>query len=135
MDAGQVTAWVAGYESAWRSPGTEALSRLFAADASYSQAPYDEPVRGLAAITTMWEAEREGPDEVFAMTSGVVAVDGDTAVVRVEVWYGQPVQQQFRDLWVVRFGDDGRCTAFEEWPFWPSQQAAPPPPPADRAAD
>jgi hypothetical protein len=51
------------------------------------------------------------------MTSEVVAVDGDTAVVRVEVWYGDPVQQEFRDLWVIRFAADGRCAAFEEWWF------------------
>ena len=32
------------------------------------------------------------------MTSDVVAADGDTAVVRVEVGYGDPVHQEFRDL-------------------------------------
>ena len=26
-----------------------------------------------------------------------------------------------RDLWVLRLGDDGRCSWFEEWPFWPEQ--------------
>jgi hypothetical protein len=25
------------------------------------------------------------------------------------------------DLWVLRFDDAGRCTAFEEWPFAPGQ--------------
>jgi hypothetical protein len=67
----------------------------------------------------MWEAERDGPGEVFRMTSEVIAVDGDTAVVRVEVGYGNPVRQEYRDLWVLRFADDGRCAWFEEWPFWP----------------
>jgi hypothetical protein len=51
----------------------------------------------------MWEAERDGPDEAFRMTSEVVAADGDTAVVRVQVSYGDPVRQEFRDLWIVRF--------------------------------
>jgi hypothetical protein len=111
--------WVAGYERAWRSPGTAALAGLFTADATYQQGPYDEQVAGLAAIGRMWEAERAGPDEVFRMTSEVVAVDGDTAVVRMEVLYGDPVQQEFRDLWVIRFAADGRCAAFEEWPFSP----------------
>lgn len=114
-----VAAWVAAYERAWRSAGTGALAGLFAPDATYRQGPYDEPVTGLPAIARMWEAERAGPTEVFHMTSEVVAVDGDTAVVRVEVWYGDPVQQEFRDLWVIRFAADGRCAAFEEWPFAP----------------
>jgi SnoaL-like domain len=117
----QVRDWVRAYEHAWRAPGTGALAEIFAADARYQQGPYDEPVIGLAAIGDMWEAEREGPGEVFRMTSDVVAADGDTAVVRVEVGYGDPVHQEFRDLWIVRFAADGRCASFEEWPFWPEQ--------------
>ncbi|MFG2099247.1 hypothetical protein ACGFJ5_01450 [Micromonospora echinaurantiaca] len=72
----------------------------------------------------MWEAERAGPDEVFRMTSEIVAVDGDTAVVRLEVRYGDPVHQEYRDLWIMRFAEDGRCGSFEEWPFWPAQPTA-----------
>ncbi len=108
------------YERAWRTPGTDALAELFTEDASYSQGPYREPVRGLAAIAAMWEAERDGPDEVFTMAGEVVAVDGDTGVVRVEVRYGEPVRE-YRDLWIVRFADDGRCRQFEEWPYAPDR--------------
>jgi SnoaL-like protein len=116
-----VAGWVAAYERAWRAPGTGALAEIFTGDATYRQGPYDEPVTGLPAIARMWEAERDGPDEVFRMTSDVIAVDGDTAVVRVEVSYGEPVWQEYRDLWVLRFASDGRCSWFEEWPFWPEQ--------------
>jgi ketosteroid isomerase-like protein len=119
MDRDQVTAWVAAYERAWRTPGTDALAEIFAEDARYSQGPYREPVLGLAAIAAMWEDERDGPDEVFRMSSEVVAVDRDTAVVRVEVAYGDPVVQEYRDLWVMRFDSDGRCVSYEEWPFAP----------------
>ena len=122
----QVTDWVAAYERAWRAPGTGALAGLFTADAVYRLSPYDDPVVGLPAIGRMWEAERDGPAEVFAMTSDIVAVDGDTAVVRLEVHYGEPVHQEFRDLWVIRFAGDGRCVSFEEWPFWPGQFDAAP---------
>jgi hypothetical protein len=55
------------------------------------------------------------------MTSEVLAVDGTTAVARVEVWYGDPGEQEYRDLWVMRFDADGLCESFEEWPFWPEQ--------------
>ena len=117
----QVTDWVAAYERAWRSPGASALAGIFTPDATYRQGPYDEPITGLPAIAVMWEAERDGPDEVFRMTSDVIAVDGDAAVVRVEVRYGDPVHQEYRDLWVLRFADDAHCAWFEEWPFWPGQ--------------
>jgi ketosteroid isomerase-like protein len=119
MDRDHVTSWVAAYEDAWRAPGTEALARIFAADAIYRQGPYDEPAVGLPAIARMWEAERDGPGEAFRMTTEIVAADGDTAVVRAEVRYGDRVTRQWRDLWIIRFGPDGLCASFEEWPFAP----------------
>ena len=125
MDCEHVADWIAGYESAWRSAGTDALARLFTEDATYSMGPYEETRRGLAEIGELWEAERQGPDEGFTMTSELVAVDGDTAVARVEVAYAQP-SREYRDLWVMRFAGDGRCRAFEEWPFWPERTVVPP---------
>jgi uncharacterized protein (TIGR02246 family) len=119
VDRGQLETWIATYERAWRTPGTETLAELFAPDASYSTGPYEEPHRGLEAIAAMWERERETPDENFEMRSEVVAVDGDTGVARVGVRYGAPRAQEYRDLWIIRLGDGGRCVEFEEWPFSP----------------
>jgi ketosteroid isomerase-like protein len=114
-----VSRWLAGYEAAWRTAGAESLAALFTADATYLQSPYAQPVTGLDAIGRMWEEEREGPDEVFTLTAGILAVDGETAVIRAEVRYGDPPRQEYRDLWVIRLAEDGRCTWFEEWPYWP----------------
>ena len=110
--------WIARYERAWRTAGTEPLRELFTEDATYRMSPYEEAHVGLTAIAEMWEAEREGADEEFSMTSEVVAVEGETAVVRLEVHYRD---REYRDLWVIQFADDGRAKAFEEWPYWPGQ--------------
>jgi ketosteroid isomerase-like protein len=118
----RVEAWVAAYERAWRTAGTELLRELFSEDAVYRMSPYEDPATGLAEIAGLWEREREGPDEPFEIGREVVAVDGDTAVVRVEVQYGGPDRLQYRDLWIIRFAADGRCREFEEWPFWPGQE-------------
>jgi hypothetical protein len=59
------------------------------------------------------------------MAREILAVDGATAVVRVSVDYGgegTTPAQRWRDLWIIRFDDDGRCAAFEEWPFAPGQR-------------
>jgi ketosteroid isomerase-like protein len=120
-DRARVRQWVADYETAWRAPGTEGLAEIFTDEASYLRSPYMEPVVGLDAISRMWDQERDGPDEVFTLATEIVAVDGGTAVVRAEVRYGDPVHQEYRDLWVMRLGDDGRCSWFEEWPFWPER--------------
>ena len=116
-----VTRWVDFYEAAWRTAGTEPLAALFTPDAGYRMSPYEGLVTGLPAIAELWEAEREGPDEGFAMEHEIVAVDGDTAVVRVEVRYDRP-PGEYVDLWLIRFAPDGRCAAFEEWPYWPGQE-------------
>ena len=118
MDRAQFADWVARYESAWRSPGTEALAGLFTPDATYSTAPYETTHRGLEAIARMWEAERPAGEE-FKISTEIVAVEGDTGVARIEVRYHRPREQEYRDLWIVRLDDSGRCYHFEEWPFWP----------------
>jgi hypothetical protein len=77
---------------------------------------------GLAALSEFWEAERDGPDEGFNLRSEVVAVDGSVAVVRLSVDYADADAGRWRDLWVLRFDGDGRCSEFEEWPFAPGQR-------------
>jgi len=121
MDRQALENWVARYERAWRSPGTASLLELFTPDISYLPSPWADPHEGLDAVERFWEAERDGPDEEFEMSSEVVAVDGPVAVVRVFVDYGAPGHSRWRDLWVMRFADDGRCSSFEEWPFAPRQ--------------
>jgi ketosteroid isomerase-like protein len=114
-----VQRWVAGYELAWRTPGTDGLAALFTPDATYLHSPYEEPIVGIHAISKMWDDDCDGPDEVFTLSREIVAVEGDTAVVQAEVRYGEPIRQEYRDLWLIRFDVDGRCSQFEEWPYWP----------------
>ena len=113
--------WIADYETAWRTGGTAPLGRLFTEDATYQAAPFDEPLAGVEAIARFWENEREGPDEVFTLTSEIVAAEGNTAVPRLEIVYGHPPQRTYRDLWIITLSSDGRCRHFEEWPFHPGQ--------------
>ena len=120
-DRVKVSRWLADYEAAWRAPGTGGLAEIFTDDAAYLPSPYDEPVVGLDAIRRMWDQERDGPEEVFTLTTDILAVDGTTAVVRAEVRYGDPLRQEYRDLWVILLRDDGRCSWFEEWPYWPGR--------------
>lgn len=120
-DRAAVGRWLADYETAWRTPGREMLAGLFTEDASYLVSPYEDALAGLDAIGRMWDEERESPDEIFTLATEILAVEGPIAVVRAEVHYGYPVRQEYRDLWVLRLGEDGRCSHFEEWPFWPGQ--------------
>ncbi|HSU35703.1 MAG TPA: hypothetical protein VLJ88_08585 [Propionibacteriaceae bacterium] len=49
-------------------------------------------------------------------------VEGDTAVARVGVPYGEPVRLEYRDRWLLSFADDGRVREFEEWAYWPASR-------------
>jgi ketosteroid isomerase-like protein len=121
MSREEVESWIRRYERAWRTAGTEALRDLFTENATYLLSPYQDPVVGLEEIAAMWERERAGPNEEFEMKSDVFAVDGDRAVVRVEVRYADPVRpEEFRDIWLLRFEGD-RCAHFEEWAYWPDK--------------
>ena len=116
--------WVARYEAAWRTAGTQPLAGLFTEVATYRPAPFEEPLRGLRAIEAFWEAERDGPEEAFALSWEPVAIQDPVGVARVEVTYDGPPPRRYRDLWIVTLGADGRASAFEEWPSFPGQERA-----------
>jgi hypothetical protein len=122
VDRAQLADWIAAYERAWRTPGTEGLAGLFAPNARYRMGPYEPWAEGLEAIAELWERERRGPDEAFEMSAEIVAVQGDAGVARVEVSYGEPRPAEYRDLWLVRLDGEGRCLEFEEWAFSPGQR-------------
>ena len=119
MDRSGVERWLADYERLWRTPGVDHLGELFTADAAYRASPYESALTG-DALAQFWDAERVSADEAFDMRSDIVALDGNTAVVRVEVDY-LTTGNRWRDLWIIEFADDGRCRGFEEWPFAPDR--------------
>jgi hypothetical protein len=126
VQRGELARWIGDYERAWRTPGTAPLEQLFTSDATYLAAPFESPIQGRPAIASFWEVEREGPDESFSMAWEPVAVENNVGVARVEVRYGNPTTRIYRDLWIVTLNQDGLCTAFEEWPFFPGQPRAAP---------
>ncbi len=123
MTRDEVMLWVEAYESAWRAEDRAAVERLFTPTARYLRSPYAEPLDGHAAIQRFWVDEDED-GRVFTMSAVPVAVEGTDAVIRVHVDYGDPVHQEYRDLWVLGFADDGRVEHFEEWAYWPERPYA-----------
>jgi len=118
MNRDDVMRWVAGYERAWRASDLSEVARLFTETARYRRSPYDDPLVGHGAIQEFWTAD-EG--RTFTVSAEPVAVEDRDAVVRLEVRYGDPVVQEYRDLWVLRFAADGRVEDFEEWAYWPGK--------------
>jgi hypothetical protein len=120
MTRDEVMLWVDAYERAWRAGDRDAIEQLFTPSARYLRSPYAEPLDGHAAIQDFWVDDDED-GTIFAMEAGPVVADGTDAVVRVKIDYGAPVRQEYVDLWVLRFADDGRVEHFEEWAYWPDK--------------
>jgi len=118
MDRARVMEWVGGYERAWRDGDVGAVERLFTEEARYRRSPYEKSEVGHEAIRAFW---REDQGQSFTVTAEPVAVEGRDAVVRLEVHYGAPDHHEYRDLWVLRFAEDGRVEDFEEWAYWPGR--------------
>lgn len=110
--------WVGEYERAWRTGDVGAVARLFTDEARYRTSPYSESKVGHAEIGAFW---LDDAGRTFTVTAQPVAVEGQDAVVRLEVRYREPVTQEYRDLWVLRFAPDGRVEDFEEWAYWPGK--------------
>lgn len=110
--------WVAEYERAWRAGDTGAVERLFTPDVEYRLSPYGPSKLGADQVRGFW---RDDVDRRFTMDAEPVAVDGNVAVVRVDVRYEEPRAQEYRDLWLLRFAADGRVEDFEEWAYWPDK--------------
>jgi uncharacterized protein (TIGR02246 family) len=117
MDRDEVMAWVDGYIGAWRTQDPELVNGLFTEDAAYRTSPYEEPKVGHEAIKAFWLSDA---GQTFTVEAEPVAVQDQSAVVRLEVGYQSP-PQEYRDLWVLRFADDGRVSDFEEWAYWPGK--------------
>ena len=77
--------------------GCAGVERLFTENARYRRSPYEESEVGLEAIKAFWLADA---GETFDVRAAPVAGDGHAAVVRLDLSYHDPVQQEYRGLWV-----------------------------------
>lgn len=107
-----VAAWVEGYHRAWRSNDPADIRAIFTDDAVYSRGAHvAEPYVGVDAIVVAWLEHQDEPGTWTSQWS-IVAVDGDTAVVRCETTYPHEV---YDNLWVIRLAEDGRASEFTDW--------------------
>ncbi|MET0589918.1 MAG: nuclear transport factor 2 family protein [Naasia sp.] len=112
VDSSTVAAFVNGYLTAWRSNEPDDIRAIFAPDASYRFAPFEEPVVGHDAIVEEWLDGRDEPD-AWTFEWEPVAIDGDKAIIEARTVYVD--EAIYRNLWIIDFGADGLATEFTEW--------------------
>lgn len=118
MDRATVQQWLDAYVQAWLTYDPEQIGALFAEDAVYRYAPYQEPLVGRDAIVASWLENRDVAGTYQAHYEPI-AVDGDVAVSHGRSSYveadGTTPKDEFDNVFVMRFNADGRCTEFGEW--------------------
>ena len=118
-DRATVQRWLDAYVAAWKSYDEAAIADLWTEDARWIY-PFGVRATGRAAITAEWMRERHlftdgGYDAVYepiAIDGGIVVTHGRTLFFDPD---GGAVQAEFDNVWVLRFGPDGRCAEFHEW--------------------
>lgn len=119
MERADVDRWLRAYVDAWKSYGRDEILALFSDDVAYRYHPYDEPVRGPAAVADSWVAD-DAIDEpgTYDAAYEAIAVEGDVAVATGASTYRNPdgsVRTIYDNCFVIRFDADGRCAEFTEW--------------------
>ena len=121
MDRTDVEHWIEGYRKAWTTDDPEDIAALFTEDATYSPYPWPRGQRnwtGRDTIVEKWIGH--GDSKIgWRFEHEILAVEGDTAVIEGWTEYdrgeGEPWDEAFANIWVVRFAPDGRARAFAEW--------------------
>lgn len=119
MIRSEVQNWINSYVAAWRSPSKDKLAELFTVDVRYQlhQAPpWNQSLSDLAELALYWEHVSSEQGE-FELQSEIVALEGNVAVVKIDVTYATADPAHWHNVWIIRFADDGRCESYEEWPF------------------
>ncbi len=125
MTRDDVQAWLDRYIAAWAAYDAAAIGDLFTEDARYRYHPSDEGFAGREAIVRAWlepsgdASTRDEPDTWEAHYEPF-AVDSDRAVaVGWSRYYTDATHSTVTNFWdnvyLLEFGDDGRCSAFTEF--------------------
>lgn len=112
----QFADWLSRYIEAWRSRGPGDIGGLFSPDCSYSFSGGHSVVVGREAIVKAW-LEEEEPGS-WEASYEPLAIDDQVHVAIGWTKYnddaGMP-RDEYSNIFVCRFDDDGRCAEFSEW--------------------
>jgi hypothetical protein len=122
MDRETFNRWLAAYGSAWTSLDPEAASSLYANDATYQVTPFDEPLRGRAAIYEYWAGVAK-TEEKIQFGYEILAVTTEYGIAR---WWASFVrvppglETKLDGIFLIVLDSWGRCRSLREW--WHKRQ-------------
>lgn len=105
--------WMDGYVKAWDSNDPDDVAVLFIEDAVYDPQTAEGPWHGVAEIVKGWTDIADTPGNWEFEWQPIVDTD-EVSVVKGHTRYLSP-PSSYRNLFVIRWGPDGRCRDFTEW--------------------
>ena len=118
-DRATVQRWLDAYVRAWQSYEPGEIANLWTDDATWLY-PFGVRAQGRDAIVAQWMAERESfARSAYNARYQPIAIDGDIVVTHGRTRFFDArtgaVLTDYDNVWVLRFGPDGRCAEFHEW--------------------
>jgi hypothetical protein len=109
--------WLERYIAAWRSADPAAIGDLFSEHVTYSQNGGQSSVEGREAVVADWleasyepELTWEASYEPLALEEELHIAIGSTRYLRQD-----GSREEFSNIFVCRFDDEGRCDDLREW--------------------
>ncbi len=117
MERTSLTTWIERLGRAWEQRDAAAAAELFSADVIYAENPFDQPLRGRAAVRDYWQAELAQHDqvqfrfEIIATTASGGVIHWHTTLRRPLT--GAPVALD--GIIVVELDAAEQCRSLREW--------------------
>jgi hypothetical protein len=109
-----LAAWMETYVRAWTSNQPEDIADLFTEDAVYDPQTSGDTWEGRAEIIEGWQEIGDRPGTWTFEWEPLVDRD-DLGIIVGRTEYSDDDAKTYRNLWVMRFAADHRCTEFTEW--------------------
>lgn len=117
MEKESLKSWLDSYGQAWMGRDPDAAVALYTDDATYQVTPFDEPLRGRAAIYKYWVGVAKTQERIH-FDYEVIAVTAEKGVARWRASFvivPPGLETKLDGIFVVSLNSDGRCQSLREW--------------------
>ena len=114
--------WLDAYKDAWEHRDPQAAATIFAANATYRETPFDEPMQGRQAIFQYWSDVTRSQEQV-KFDYEILAVAEGRGIARWRASFrrvASTAHVRLDGIFIVYVNEETVCTRFEEW--WHMQE-------------
>jgi ketosteroid isomerase-like protein len=115
MDLSTFDRWLTAYGRAWETGDAQAAGDLFTEDAAYLETPFDEPMRGRAAVMAYWSDVPLTQSDI-RFDYEILAVAGDRGIAHWRASFLRAgARMELDGMLTAALDGQDRCCEFREW--------------------